>query len=344
MPQKNKIYFINYESVKLSGGDGRYAASSKARDDIKSILLQRQDIIYRPVVRKSTSTIKGGLELFIKLLFSLLTIPRGSKVFIQYPMIDISIFKIISFFFSRYQVTALIHDLPSYRYDDIKKLRYSEISILNKLYAIIVHSESMKEVLKSDGVKTKMVVLGMFDYLLNDNQKCKFESNSIVFAGALEKSLFLKQLHSINLTGISFNLYGRNLPNIPPNDNIRYKGSFLPDEISTIKGEWGLLWDGISTDNCEGNFGNYLTLIAPHKFSLYVACELKIIVWEKSAMAEFVQEKKLGIVVSSLNQISEKISSLSEIETKTMSDNIHALSKKIREGDMFINAFNRIVS
>ena len=344
MAKQSNIYFINYESVKLSGGDSRYAASSKARDDIKSILLQREDIIYRPVIRKSVSTIQGGLELFIKLLFSLITIPKGSKIFIQYPMIDIRFFKLISYFFSRYQVIALIHDLPSYRYDDVQKYSNTEISILNRLSAIIVHSESMKEVLKSDGVKTKMVVLGMFDYLLKDNQKCCFEPNSIVFAGALEKSLFLKQLHTINLTGISFNLYGRNLPNISPDDNIRYNGSFLPDEISTIKGEWGLLWDGISIDNCEGNFGNYLTLIAPHKFSLYVACGLKVIVWEKSAMAKFVKEKKLGIVVSSLNQISEKISSLSEIETKTMSDNIRALSKKIREGYMFSNAFDRIVS
>lgn len=330
---KNKMFFINYESLKLSTGVNKFVAASKARDDVKSIVLSREGVIYKPVFRKYVGRISGGLELFLKLVLAFLKVSRGTCVFIQYPMISIKAFNLISLLFPYYKVSAIIHDLPSYRLENEYKNRRHEIVILNRMDHIIVHSEEMKRILQNDGVKCKITTLGLFDYLLDEKQQIKKEKNTIVFAGDLGKSLFLKDLHKVCMDKLSFNLYGKEAPAIKPCEKIIYKGAFCPDVISDISGEWGLLWDGNSIDTCNGNFGDYLKIIAPHKFSLYIACGLKIVVWEKSAMAQFVREKYIGIEISSLNQICEKINSLSKEQLEKMEHNVQLLSKDIRKGN-----------
>ena len=57
-----------------------------------------------------------------------------------------------------------------------------------------------------------------------------------------------------------------------------------------MEGNWGLVWDGNSIDTCSGNFGEYLRLNAPFKFSLYLAAKRPVVVWRESAMAEYVRK------------------------------------------------------
>lgn len=102
------------------------------------------------------------------------------------------------------------------------------------------------------------------------------------------------------------------------------------------------MWDGEGIDSCGGKFGDYLHLIAPHKFSLYIACGLKVIIWEESAMAPLVKEKKLGITIRRLNEIEEKISSLTDEEKAIIERNVAEMSKSIRRGDMLKIALNKL--
>ena len=196
----------------------------------------------------------------------------------------------------------------------------------------------MKKRLVADGVRTHIVVLGVFDYLLNDSVNAVEKKNAIVFAGALEKSIFLKDLKKIDFQSYFFNLYGRDCPAIDLGGCAQYKGKFLPSDVSPIEGEWGLLWDGDSAFDCVGNFGEYLTLIAPHKLSLYLACGHKVIIWEKSAMADFVKRNHIGILIKSLEEVPQKLSQITESENEEMRINVQNVSCQIRHGEMFKNA------
>ncbi len=329
----NKKYLIVLVSPDYLAGKGKYVAGSKAPNDVTEILTEEGFEIV-PIVRRSLHKLWGVIESIIKIWWNIKKIPRGATIYVQYPMFNVSAFYRIAPLFKKFNSVILIHDIRTYCQPFMVKHREKELTVLNYFNSIIVHSESMKNRLKVDGVNGRFFVLGAFDYLLDDSVKSTIVPQTIMFAGALAKSEFLKDLHKLNMREMSFHLYGANKPDITYNDHIKYKGKFTPDDISSVEAEWGLLWDGNSIDTCSGFHGEYLKLIAPHKFSLYLACGLKIICWEHSAMAEIVREKKLGIIVSCLEEIEETIKHLTYDDISIMERNVAKISVEIRHGAM----------
>ena len=338
------IYFYNLVNKSILYGRGRYEAASKATLDIKDIVLSFPDVNYCPIIRHFENKIIGAIELVTQLCIRLLFLPKGSLVFIQYPMVNINAFYLLRKLLAQHKVIVIIHDLQSYRYSRFYNERNKELAILNSMHCIIVHSNEMKKLLVEDGVDKQIIVLRMFDYLLPESQSIRYEDKSIVFAGALQKSRFINDLFKVNITPYHFNLYGGVKPDIKKWNNIEYKGAFSPNDISIIEGEWGLMWDGDGIDSCIGNFGEYLRIIAPHKFSLYIACGLKLIIWEKSAMANVVLNHKIGITISNLNEITKKISQLTDDDISQMTNNVKLLSVELRNGNMFSNAFQKALA
>lgn len=337
----NKLYFIDFDYPAQFQGIGKFVATSKARYDVTKILGSIEGIERRLVTRTNANKILGPIEVLYKINRTLSKIPKGSKVIIQYPFVNNKVFKYIAPKFKRYHSIALIHDLPSYRFSDKGTVK-DEIMILNCFKTIIAHSDNMKQVLEKDGAKSKILVLGAFDYLLDNTQQVISESNTVVFAGALKKSLYLGYLNRIPMSHISFNLYGKGLLEGVESHNVKYKGFFSPDDITTISGEWGLLWEGDTIETCSGYFGEYLKIIAPHKLSLYIACGLKVIVWENSAMAPLVIDNAIGFTIASLYEIEKKITSLSLDEKNKMDVNVKMLSRKVRTGGFLKEIMNKV--
>lgn len=50
----------------------------------------------------------------------------------------------------------------------------------------------------------------------------------------------------------------------------------------------------------------------PHKGSLYLALGMPIIAWKESNIATLIEKEGLGIIVESLDEIDQKLKSLSE--------------------------------
>lgn len=193
----------------------------------------------------------------------------------------------------------LIHDLTSLRTG--KNAEY-ESRFLNLAEIVIAHTEAMKGLLIEWGVsKEKIKVLTSFDYLISDRDvPQRHYSKEVVFAGNLAKSGFLRELASLSLE-VSFFCYGKKVDGL--GDPLLYKGEFDGDYVSGIEGSWGLVWDGDSINTCSGKLGEYLRINSPHKVSLYIVSRLPIIIWRKAALADYVQEHDLGIVVDSLKDI-----------------------------------------
>ena len=285
--------YIQYAIARKETGN----ASGKAKKDAFDIALE---------MGFNESYIPSTIQV-VRVFQQLITMPkfiRKKVVFFQYPAVDQRIMQLFRLIVSRgsYKI-ALIHDLISIQgYMDYEKKK--EADNLAVFDCLIVHNEKMKEYVLQIGYKGKIVVLGLFDYLHDvkhsiSNQKF---SNSIAFAGNLEKAKFLTDIGKINYNWI---LYGAassmDFSNV---SNVAYKGMLPSDKIQYLmEGDYGLVWDGDSIDTCSGPNGKYLKYNNPHKLSCFIAAGKPIITWKQAAIADFVEKNEIGITVNSLEEL-----------------------------------------
>lgn len=335
MKYNKKIFFIG-EKLEVDNHAG-----SKARTDINNILNKLKYNLIENIENKRFNLKIKKIFFLLKLsnlnkLYKIITL-RKKFLIIQYPfyfnfIINWVLYFILKRNFNKY--ILFIHDIDTIRDVSNKNIK-KEINIFNNMYAIIVHNEKMKDFLIDNGVKTKIIVLELFDYLLNKeypNRDYKL-GKSVAFAGNLAKSEFL-QREEIKDLNIKFNLYGPNFnsKNIK-GKNIKYNGSYGPEIIPyEIKGSFGLIWDGISLNECAGSFGNYLKVNNPHKLSLYIAAGVPVITWKKAAIADFIKKYDIGFTVDSLYDIEKIISDMDNKQYETYVQNVKKIQEKVCTG------------
>ncbi|MBU7546176.1 hypothetical protein [Leuconostoc mesenteroides] len=314
------------------------SAGVKAKTDITKILVNNgyEKIDYFVPKSKIMRLLTAKIMWHKKLA----TVKNGIFVF-QYPMysrfVTEELIKIIS---KRKNVksVAVIHDIEALRYlkDDAHSSQ-KELDILSQFDVLIVHNRAMKNWLNDKGVTANLVELEIFDYL-NDFPMIELRNQeNIIFAGNLEKSKFLTKLH-INTPLI---LKGPNPDKDYPN-NISYEGQHLPDELPKfLNGKFGLIWDGDSTDTCDGIFGEYLKFNNPHKTSLYLSMGIPVIIWNQAALAPFVEENNVGIIISSLDDIDRAVNKMSDIDYRAMKSNAERVGKQMRGGEYIIKALQK---
>lgn len=233
----------------------------------------------------------------------------------------------------------LIHDIASLRGNNVdKKLLEKEIWLFNHYKFIIAHNESMANFLKKNGCTSNIVSLGVFDYLSNDIDTKKENSyKRVFFAGNLAKSDFL---YNPSIKS-NYEVYGVNLKN--KKHDFKYEGVQTPEHLSeTLSKEngFGLVWEGNSIDYSS----NYTKINDPHKASLYLSCNMPLIVWSKSALADFVINNKIGFAVDNLSQVNDLLDDLSEEKYKELQANTRDYGKKVRSGYFLTSALNKIQS
>lgn len=235
------------------------------------------------------------------------------------------------------EIDLVVHDIPGFQFN--QNNWRTERLLFNSVGGLIIHNDSMKQWLKSHGVNTKMINLGLFDY---DNEqplqkKHKYEE-SVCFPGNLSKSVFLTKLslrHSINI-------YGPNKLSYYPSC-VKYCGEYTPEELPKhLHEDFGLIWDGNDTGTCNGPFGEYLKINNPHKVSLYLSSGIPVIIWKKAALANFIEENGLGITINSLSELDNALSSMSNDSYQIMKQNAENIGLKLRRGFYIKNAIKML--
>ena len=336
-------YIVNIKHV-LSASS-KVNAQSKAREDVthtlksigaKEIEIFRVDYNF-PFTKKCIPLISGFLE-YISICLKRQIIKSGDRVFFQDFRDKFSQF-IIQYCRSHgASVHVIVHDVHSVRFNlsdaDV------DVATLNTADQLYVHTECMVNLLKKMGVKAPMKVMHLFDYYSNDAMMPIDEiqglKNIVVFAGNLAKSGFLQQWIDADKSKYAkFNLYGiLGGLNVPDSSNFKYHGPFKPEQTGSVKGGWGLVWDGDSIDTCTGSLGNYLRYNSSHKFSLYITCGFPLIAWEESSLASWIKEEGIGICISKLSDIDSAISGVSDEEYRKMLEKCRLLSEKLRNGGL----------
>ena len=130
--------------------------------------------------------------------------------------------------------------------------------------------------------------------------------------------------------------------NIKLGDNLKYFGSFKPDELpGKLEGKFGLVWDGDSLDTCSGNTGNYLRYNNPHKTSLYLSAGIPVIIWKEAAMSNFIEKHKAGILVESLTEIDDVINNISDSDYTELKNNAIQIGMQLRNGYYYKKAVQK---
>lgn len=356
---------IWYIVEKQLSKDSQKNAGGKARTDLNTIF---SDCGYAalPIEMLNKNRDHGNLFKKIKDHFDVLriwekaldkTVP-GDTVLLQFPVINHSLF--LTRFISQakkknVKTVAFIHDLELLRNSKTNeknlawkfRIRKEEIDELKLFDYIVVHNEKMKSYVheRINVPLSKMIVLELFDYLA-PHSFCPKEENGdykrIVIAGNLDpkKSGYVYQLPS----NCDFELYGINYRG-EKKSNERYHGSFLADELPLhLKGGFGLIWDGNSTETCSGVTGDYLRFNNPHKTSLYLCCGIPVIIWSHAALADFVIKNEIGFTIDSINDLNEVLEHLSIEQYKTYKRNALKLSSFLRSGGYTKRVLNMISS
>jgi hypothetical protein len=318
---------------------GKAYNAGKAKYDANSIL---QNHGYSPLYIGGLSD--NYIIRQIQLLFSIISLcwklSSNDTLFVQIPVVlnvKSILYRLLGW--KKVRLEILIHDLDSFR--DPSASNKLEDYILKRASVIIAHTNAMKAELIKRGIdKDKIEVLYLFDYLTETTNKYKTSfDNKIIFAGNLEKSIFLRDLSLCN--NCKFLLYGLPSNNLVESTNVVYKGKFSSEDISLIEGSWGLVWDGDSIETCSGFLGEYLKINSSHKLSLYIASEKPVIVWSKSSLADYVIDNNLGIVVDSLFDINECIKNITQKQHQKMLDSLSHYSQKMRNGMMLGNILEK---
>ena len=320
----------------------KYDAGPKAPSDIEKILCKTFNLD-KDTIYVGNGTFKEKIRYLLSLFKSIIkNVNYKDIIFIQYPFTGKS--NIILKLLPKKKTILIIHDITYLRLSDNKKLK-KEIELLKKYNFIVVHNKKMQKFLHQYGIANeKMYPIELFDYLCKDSSDKNIRKGNekvIIYAGNLvkKKSPFLYVLDHKKMN-FTMNIYGVGAEKII-NKKINYKGKYLPDELPNhLEGNLGLVWDGNAdeTDEFE-KFKNYTKYNNPHKLSCYIAAGLPVIVWRKSAIADFVKEKDIGYTISNIYEINEL--DLSDYNKKL--NNVQKIRNNVLEGKYTINVIKKIL-
>lgn len=316
---------------------GVSSAGSKAKTDVEDIL-ESMGAVNVGLARRFRS---GKVYAFIYNMCSvvryLFSLRRGDCVVLQYPVKKYYAFLCRVAHWRGAKVVTLVHDLGSFRR---KKLTVEqEMSRLSQGDYVIATNAVMREWLQQQGLTLPMGSLDVWDFLGGAQPRARLpyaNRKRVLYAGALghRKNSFVVEWAAMQ-RNYDLHIYG---------DYARYATSlageylychdFMPHEafISQVQAHYAVVWDGGSVDCCEGDFGAYLQYNTPHKISMYLRTGIPLVVWSGAAMAQFVAENGVGIVVDSLRELDALLSEIDENLWLTMCDNVAEVSSRLQEG------------
>ena len=312
------------------------SAGNKAKTDYEKVLHSMGAVSIGLPCKIDNNKFLAFFYNLASILIACSRIQKGDVIVLQYPVKKYFSFICKMAHLKGAKTISLIHDLGSFRR---KKLTIpQEIARLDHSDCVIVHSERMRDWLLEHGIKAKLQILEIFDYL-SDSQPVAGNDvpkspNRILFVGALSSyhnDFLYKQANSPRSYDIV--LYGSGLETEKLEGKVDYKGFVSSDElIATAEGEYGLAWYGSSLEGGSGALGEYLQYNAPHKMSLYIRCGLPIIVWEKAGLAPFVKKNNVGICISSLTELEDILPKISAGQYMEMKKNVLQIADKLSHG------------
>ncbi|HVK49027.1 MAG TPA: hypothetical protein VM488_14300 [Pseudobacter sp.] len=230
---------------------------------------------------------------------------------------------------------ALLGDINGVKHNDPDLLQ-KELRAYRQYDFLIVHNQWMKDWVQRQLPGSRCTMINFFDFLAEPNIYPVQQEHIIAYAGNLQEGLFLNSVKTLLNTNpsILFRVYGQPYTSqMAEQPNLEYMGTSEPYALpAKLKASYGLVWYGGSLDHVAGNIGPYLSIISPHKASLYLLCGIPLIVPAHTAIAGLVLQHKLGIVISNLHEIQSAMDFVSAEEYASMCKNVKVMAASVAAG------------
>lgn len=219
-----------------------------------------------------------------------------------------------------------IEDVVPLMFESNKKLLPKYIDLYNKADVLIVPSQQMVDYLKSNGLKTKKVILQRFwDHICDIDKSIVPQNHKIInFAGNPNKFKFVNNWSSGD---VQLNVFSKITKN--PNSKVNYMGWQEDHELLfnlRKQGGFGLVW-------CEEPYyKKYMTMNATYKLSTYLAAGIPVLIDPSLQVSDKILQSHLGFVVDNLDQAVEKVKNISDFEYNELLSNVDSFAELIRNG------------
>lgn len=329
------------------------SAGNKAKSDIETIMQQRGFCNVGLPQTSYNNTVLHFLVNLAGILCATVRLRRGDVLLLQYPLKKYYAFLCNVAHARGAKVITVIHDLNSLRARRLTQDQ--ERRRLNHSDVIIAHNEKMVDYLKQIGCEAPMTTIGIFDYLSPEptSSTCCLPDGSkplsVFWLGSLspKNNRFLYDLgprlgdHELFLYG---NGWDEELAGKATNTNTHCLGFAKDFDLMNYHcGDFGLSWYGESLQTGVGKIGEYMAYNNPHKVSLYLRCEVPVIVWRHAGIAKFVEEEGIGILVDDLETLPDVLASVTREQYNEMIFNVDGVGVLISDGYYFSSAFDRAV-
>lgn len=343
---KKQIYVLNQRQEET------FDAAGKAMSDVFAVLAEYGSKVIWSVPKNCNKILKI-IDLPYLVLFLLFRAGKGDAVFYSIPEnhTKVRLLKKIQKI-KHYEIICFINDLNAFRYgevelEDMDEQARAELEIVGMADFVLIPNRGTEEMLDKLGLQSKLVPVGVWDYLMTEEQQKALEERrahmgsqqeavtKIAFAGNLNKSRFLPLMDIPS--GISMELWGKldedkqEELKAAQAEKCHYHGVLSSEEIplAICNMDYGLVWDGEGKDEIAGGLGEYLRYNNSHKCALYLASGIPVIVWNKSGMAHFVREQECGITIERLSELKEK---LVAADYKKLKENALEVAGQLQQG------------
>ncbi len=348
----NKVYMLNQKK------DKDFNAAGKAMRDVFDVF-GRLGMKVIPGVRKDAWKGFKVLDFPILCAYLLAKAGKNDRVVYSYPENRMKIRLLCRLSkIKGYKTVCFINDLNSIRrgsFEDesVKALIREELSYVGCADIILAPNVNTVKFLDLWNVKSRMIPVGAWDYLMAEDKTVPYRKHKdgiwrIAFAGNLDKAAFLFKLSEVADANVVYELWGntgKDKSLFP--DNTEYHAAIAPEKLPAVLVEnnchFGLVWDGISTDTCDGGLGLYLRYNNSHKCGLYLASGIPVFVWSQSGLAHFVKEHGCGYVIDSLTDINRILKEMTDDEYDRIIQNTANTAKIIRNGGLLEAAYKKMM-
>ncbi|MCR5216871.1 MAG: hypothetical protein K6C69_08000 [Lachnospiraceae bacterium] len=322
---------------------------SKAMQDVYQVF-SRIGIRFIPGVPKAAPKVFKAFDLITLCWYFLFILRKEDYLLFIFPDNELKLRFVYGLAkMKKVKVICFINDVNSIRdghFDDpaTSALIRKEMELIGRADIILAPNKGAEAFYRSQGIRSRIVNVGCWDYLLEVEKKPKLtilDPTSFVpiaFAGNLDKAPFVHHLEDIKeLERIRFELWGKSSQGVMRTEHVIYHEVLTPRELIDKVSEcyFGLVWDGTGVHACSGGLGEYLKYNNSHKCGLYLAAGLPVFVWSQSGLSYFVKETGCGYTIDSLDDIPAIIKRLTKDpkEYITLCTNVGKVSKKIQSGE-----------
>ncbi|MFT8414214.1 sugar transferase [Oenococcus oeni] len=230
--------------------------------------------------------------------------------------------------YRRIRIVVFVHDFIPLMFQNNAYLMDKHIELFNLSDAIILPSQAMADKLTSHGLKTRIIIQGMWDHPHNIDIIPKKFAKKFFFAGSPTRFPFVKNWNFSN----RLEVFSDQPADFESKNNLNVMFTGWKNDFSLLDaliGGFGLVWSENISNQAEKEYSH---LNISYKLSTYISAGIPVIANRGISLQKIIEDNKIGFVVSSLSEANEIVNNFSAEKYSEIIKNVENFAPLLRTG------------